>query len=112
MSDITREELLIIIESMLDAQIRTIRSLRKTPSIPKQRRSSKGRSNIGVVIDVLSDADGPLHINEIVQRAHSMFGRKLSRESLVSSLTKKVLDHQVFKRVAPNTFDLIQRQEE
>ncbi len=35
--------------------------------------------------------------------------RPLRRESLVSALTKKVLDHHTFTRTAPNTFDLLHR---
>jgi hypothetical protein len=50
-----------------------------------------------VVCDVLAAAPGPLHIDQI------------SRESLVSALTKKVLDQNTFCRTAPNTFDLINR---
>jgi hypothetical protein len=33
----------------------------------------------------------------------------LSRDSLVSALTKKVLDQHTFCRTAPNTFDLLHR---
>jgi len=62
-----------------------------------------------VVQDVLAAASGPLHINEIIQGASQSYGVKLSRESLVSAITKKVLDQNTFCRTAPNTFDLINR---
>jgi hypothetical protein len=41
--------------------------------------------------------------------ANQSYGVKLSRESLVSAITKKVLDQNTFCRTAPNTFDLINR---
>ena len=109
MTDLTREELLAILEKSTEAQLKAIRSLRRQPALSPQRRSAKGRSNIGIVADVLAAAPGPLHIDDIIQRAHALFGRTLRRESLVSALTKKVLDQQVFQRTAPNTFDLLHR---
>ena len=62
-----------------------------------------------IVYDILLAAKGPLHITEILQRAKKDHHRPLRRESLVSALTKKVLDRQTFTRTAPNTFDLLQR---
>lgn len=62
-----------------------------------------------VVLDVLAAAPGPLHIDEIIQRASQSYGVKLSRESLVSAITKKILDQNTFCRTAPNAFDLINR---
>jgi hypothetical protein len=62
-----------------------------------------------IVYDVLVAAKGPLHLNEIIQRAKRDFHRQLRRESLVSALTKKVLDQNIYCRTAPNTFDLLSR---
>ena len=62
-----------------------------------------------VVHDLLLAAKGPLHINDIIQRAKKGYHRQLRRESLVSALTKKVLDQNTFTRTAPNTFDLLHR---
>ena len=62
-----------------------------------------------IVHDILQAAPGPLHIKEIILKARLAFGVQLHRESLVSALTKKVLDQHIFRRTAPNTFDLLQR---
>jgi hypothetical protein len=62
-----------------------------------------------VVHDILLAAKGPLHITDIIQRAKKDHRRPLRRESLVSALTKKVLDHHTFSSTAPNTFDLLKR---
>jgi hypothetical protein len=67
------------------------------------------KSNVSIVEEILKSAGQPLHINQILEQAQLLFGRKLSRESLVSALTKKVLDQQTFCRVARNTFDLLDR---
>lgn len=110
MTEITREDMLEIMEKSTEAQLRAIRSLRRTPAATGVRRSRKGKSNVEIVADVLAAAGGPLHINEIIRRAQAQFGRPLQRESLVSALTKKVLDERTFRRVGPNTFDLLQRE--
>ena len=103
---VTRDELLDILESSASAQLRALRALRHRPM---QKGKRTGRSHMDVVQDVLAAASGPLHINEIIQGASQSYGVKLSRESLVSAITKKVLDQNTFCRTAPNTFDLINR---
>ena len=109
MNDLTREELLNILEKMVCGQLRAVRSLRRAGARP-ERRSRQGKSNISIVENILKEHGGPLHINEILQKAAQRYGKKLSRESLVSALTKKVLDEHTFCRVARNTFDLRERQ--
>jgi len=106
---LTREQLLDILESTAHAQLRALRTFR--PTKPRGRRppDQKGKSKIAIVEDVLKTAPGPLHIHDILTQAQQRFRRKLSRESLVSALTKKVLDHHTFTRTAPNTFDLLHR---
>jgi hypothetical protein len=105
---ITREEFLEIFESTTLAQLRAIRLLRR-PSSTRPPKVDEEQSNMAVVLAVLAAADGPLHIDEIIARARQQHGRKLSRESLVSAITKKVLDQNTFRRTDPNTFDLLKR---
>jgi len=109
MSELTREELLNILEKTTEGQLRAVRSLRRAAASPP-RQTRKGKSNISIVEDILRTHGGPLHINDILQKAAERYGKKLSRESLVSALTKKILDEQTFCRVARNTFDLRERQ--
>ena len=56
--------------------------------------------------DVLKKARGPLHVAEILTRIQSVFGVAVDRESLVSSLTKKVARGDRFVRTDKNTFGL------
>ena len=109
MNPLNKDDLIEVLENTALAQLRALRALRRS----EQRRSSppepKGKSNMQIVYDVLLAAKGPLHINEIIQRAKKDFRRQLHRESLVSALTKKVLDRNTFARTAPNTFELLKR---
>jgi len=54
--------------------------------------------------DILRKAGSPLHVSEILSRIKASFGRPVDRESLVSSLTKKVARGDRFVRTAKNTF--------
>jgi len=106
---VSRDELLEILETTASVQLKTLRSLRRKSQFPPLPASKKGKSNMDIVRDLLQAAPGPLHINDILLQALQQHGRKLSRESLVSALTKKVLDQNTFVRTAPNTFDLLKR---
>jgi hypothetical protein len=68
------------------------------------RKARSGRSQLSIVLDLLKEANRPLHITEIVEQAHKRFGQKLDRESLVSALSKRVARGDRFRRTAPNTF--------
>jgi hypothetical protein len=56
--------------------------------------------------DILKKARTPLHVNELLSRMQSTFGVTVDRESLVSSLTKKVARGDRFVRTDKNTFAL------
>ncbi|HEY5910554.1 MAG TPA: hypothetical protein VJA21_08120 [Verrucomicrobiae bacterium] len=109
MEPITKNDLIEILEYNALAQLRALRSLRRAQERPAANPGVKRKSNMAIVYDILLTAKGPLHITDIIQRAKKDHHRPLRRESLVSALTKKVLDHQTFTRTAPNTFDLLQR---
>jgi hypothetical protein len=106
---LTKSDLIEVLEISALAQLRALRSLRRADQRPAAPPGTKRKSNIDIVHDILVAAKGPLHITDILQRAKKDHHRPLRRESLVSALTKKVLDHQTFSRTAPNTFDLLKR---
>lgn len=109
MGDLTREDLIEILYQCLAGQMRALKTMRRGVSEGKRRGPRNERSNMALVEDILKSNEGPLHVEQIIQIAQSKFHRTLSRESLVSALTKKVLDENVFCRVDRNTFDLIER---
>lgn len=109
MNLLTKTDLLEVLENSTLAQLRALRALRRSQE-RKRPPSVPGRnSNMDIVHDILIAAKGPLHINEIILRAKRDYRRQLRRESLVSALTKKVLDQNTYGRTAPNTFDLLSR---
>lgn len=106
MNDDLKDSFLSIFEASLDAQLRAVRRLRKgDPTAPRPTRS-KGLSQVDMAYDVLKKARSPLHVSELLNRIHAAFGVTVDRESLVSSLTKKVARHDRFLRTEKNTFGL------
>jgi chromosome segregation and condensation protein ScpB len=107
-SPLQREDLLEILETTAHAQLRALRLLRR-PAPERAQALPPPQSSMALVQAILLQAGQPLHIQEIIARARKQYGRQLRRESLVSALTKKVLDQNTFRRTAPNTFDLLRR---
>lgn len=94
------------IEASLEAQLHAIRSLHEKYARPAKLKPERRPSNICIVAAVLAQAQGPLHITEIVHRAQLLFGRTLDRDSMVSAISKQILQKERFLRTAPNTFTL------
>jgi hypothetical protein len=106
MNDETKDLILSVFETSLEAQLRAVRRLRQgAPASPEPRRRSS-RSQVDMAFDILKKAHSPLHISEILDRIQSQFGITVDRESLVSSLTKKVARGDRFLRPEKNTFSL------
>jgi hypothetical protein len=96
-------------EELLKSQIGVLRDYIKSvePGAHERKTSQRqGRSNMGIVHDLLVTANTPLHVSEIISRANEQYGVALDRESLVSALTKKVNKGATFIRTSPNTFGL------
>lgn len=91
-------------EVSLEAQLRAVKRLRSGPPPPKAAR--KGTSQIDMVQDILRRAGKPLHVTEIIERVEKMHGFKLERESIVSTLVKKVNRGDRFVRTDKNVFAL------
>lgn len=99
------KDFLNVQEKLLEAQVNVIREL-------KQHNFSSGRrktTQIEMVVDILKDAGQFLHIQEIITRVKQKYGIELDREIIVSSMAKKINKGHLFKRVAPNTYDLLHR---
>jgi HB1/ASXL restriction endonuclease-like protein with HTH domain len=92
------------IEVSLEAQLKAVRRLQAEPIEPRAAR--KGTSQINMVHDVLKRAGKPLHISEIIERVRKVHGLELERESIVSTLTKKVNRGSRFVRTDKNVFGL------
>ncbi len=106
MSDDIRNTILSTIEASLDAQLRAVRRLRQGEQ-PEARPSRKSHlSQVDMAYDVLRKANTPLHISDLLDRIHAAFGIRVDRDSLVSSLAKKISHGDRFVRIERNTFAL------
>ena len=106
MPDDLKDSILSIFEASLDAQLRAVRRLRDGSPAPTPPRRRASLSQVDMAYDILKKARAPLHVSEILARIHSTFHVTVDRESLVSSLTKKVARGDRFLRTAKNTFGL------
>jgi len=106
MNNELKDVILGVFEASLDAQLRAVRRLRRGPSAAPEPRPRKGLSQIDMAFDILKKARTPLHVSDLLQRIQAQFGRAVDRESLVSSLSKKIARGDRFTRTAKNTFGL------
>jgi hypothetical protein len=104
MSEDLRDTVLSAIEESLDAQLRAVRRLRKGQKVNGKTSRRTRLSQVDMAYDILRKVRSPLHIKELLERIQSVFGVTVDRESLVSSLTKKVARGDRFLRTEPNTF--------
>jgi|ERR1035438_2923534 hypothetical protein len=106
MNDETKDLILGVFEASLEAQLRAVRRLRHGEPAPAQVPRRKGLSQVDMAFDILRKARAPLHVSQILDRIQTQFGVTIDRESLVSSLTKKVARSDRFLRPEKNTFSL------
>ena len=106
MPDDLKDSLLSVFEASLEAQLRAVRRLRRATPEPAPRSRPKGLSQVDMACDILQQARTPLHISEILAGIHSTFHVSVDRESLVSSLSKKIARGDRFLRTQKNTFAL------
>jgi len=100
---------LSVMEAMLKAGLRSVRE--QLSSMGKEERGGsrkERKSNTKIVEDILRDAGHPLHIDEIIRIAGESRGVELHRESIVSALSKKLLEGKVFRRTGRNEFALLE----
>jgi len=106
MNDDIKDAILSAFEASLEAQLRAIRRLRQGQTEEARPRPKKGRSQVDMACDILKRARAPLHVSEMIDRIQTQFGVAVDRESLVSSLSKKVARQDRFLRPEKNTFSL------
>jgi DNA-directed RNA polymerase delta subunit len=106
MNDDIKDVVLSVFEASLEAQLRAVRRLRQDQTEETRPRPNKGRSQVDMAYDILKKARTPLHVSEIIDRIQTQFGVAVDRESLVSSLSKKVARQDRFLRPERNTFSL------
>ena len=106
MDENVKDLILSTFEASLDAQLRAVRRLRQGAPSPAAPPREKRLSQVEMAYNILKKARSPLHISELLARIQSQFGVRVDRESLVSSLTKKIARGDRFRRTGKNTFAL------
>ena len=106
MNDDLKDLILSTFEASLEGQLRAVRRLRHADPSTSQPRQKKSLSQVGMAYDILKKARTPLHISVLLERIQAQFDIQVDRESLVSSLSKKVARGDRFLRPEKNTFAL------
>ena len=106
MPDDLKDSILSIFEASLEAQLRAVRRLRSGLPEPTPARRPEGLAQVDMAYGILKRTGTPLHISELLARIRSTFHVTVDRESLVSSLTKKIARGDRFIRTDKNTFGL------
>jgi hypothetical protein len=106
MNDDLTQSILSIFEASLDAQLRAVRRLRQGDTGAPRPPRKAGLSQVDMAYDVLKKARAPLHVSDLLARMKTAFSVAVDRESLVSSLSKKIARGDRFLRTAKNTFGL------
>lgn len=106
MKDLKR--ILLEIEAIkLKAQLKAIKKMIPEDEVVPVVKHNK--SSIGIVYDILQEANDPLHISEIIRIAKEKFDVVLDRESMVSAITKKIRKNEKFIRTGKNTFTILEK---
>ena len=106
MNDEIKDLILTVFEASLEAQLRAVRRLRQGEPASPAPRPRQRLSQVDMAFDILKKARSPLHVSLILERVLSNFGVAVDRESLASSLSKKVARGDRFLRPEKNTFSL------
>ena len=93
-------------DKFLDYQQRIAESTLQIIKDYRTKNRNKRTYSLITVENILKSEERPLHISEIIDIAKRDFNLTLNRDSLSSSLSKKVNQGQIFVRTAPNTFFL------
>jgi hypothetical protein len=102
-----RDSFLEAFEATLEAQLRAVKRLRSGEEPALGPIPKRGLSQVDMAYAILKKTRSPLHVSELLTQIQQHFGRTVDRESLVSSLTKKVARHDRFLRTDKNTFALL-----
>ncbi len=105
-----RDDLIEVLEAISKAQLKTLRRLRRSArpdAASVEPKSDRSMSHVGMVHSILTAANRPVHISEIITLVSKRYGVALDRESIVSALAKRIARGDRFVRTAPNTFSVL-----
>jgi hypothetical protein len=110
MNNQQRQLILETMETMLEIQLKSIRKILGKEEVQPdvvRRRGQKRKSLAHLCVELLTENQRPLHVDELVELLMDHFGRVTDRDSLSSSLAKKAKQGVLVRRVSPATFELL-----
>ena len=102
-----RQLILEILETLFELQLRSVRQIlgrKEAIRDPIRRRGRKRKSLVDLSVDILTEEQRPVHIDELVDLLRQRHGRPTDRDSLSSALAKKAKQGVLVSRVAPAVF--------
>lgn len=102
-----RQLILETIETFLEIQLRSVRQIlgrKERGRDPIRRRGRKRKSLIDLSVEILTEEQRPVHIDQLVDLLMQRHGRTTDRDSLSSALAKKAKQGVLVSRVAPAVF--------
>ena len=105
-----RELILETMETLLDLQLRSVRKMLNKEEVTVdvvRRRGRRRKSLVDLSVELLTDEQHPLHVDELVELLMDRYGRVTDRDSLSSALAKKAKQGVFVRRVSPATFELL-----
>lgn len=105
-----RELILETMETLLEIQLRSVRKMLNKEEIAvnvTQRRGRKRKSLVDLSVELLTDEQRSVHVDELVELLLDRYGRVTDRDSLSSALAKKAQQGVLVRRVSPATFELL-----
>jgi hypothetical protein len=105
-----RELILETMETILELELRAVRQALGTdePQAGAARQRGRKRKSLAdLSVELLTDEQRPLHVDELVDLLREHYGRVTDRDSLSSALAKKAKQGVLVRRVSPATFELL-----
>jgi len=102
-----RQVILETIEAMLDLELKSVRRLlgrEEGSKSPTRRKVRRRKSLVDLSVEVLTQEQRPVHIDELVELLKERHERLTDRDSLSSALAKKDRQGILVRRTAPASF--------
>jgi hypothetical protein len=111
--DEIRRVMLTTMETMLEIQLQSVRTMIKDLGHQPKVVTRKGRrsqSLLSLSLEILSFEQKSMHITQVVDELRQRHGRVVGRDSLSSVFGKAIKDGLV-RKTAPATFEIIQAED-
>jgi hypothetical protein len=101
-----RQVILETIEAMLDLELKSVRRLlgRDDGKSATRRKVRRRKSLVDLSVEILTEEQRPVHIDELVGLLKERHERLTDRDSLSSALAKKDRQGLLVRRVSPAIF--------